>query len=45
MVVPCYMKFGMDEDEKKIFGFDWKSGKLVREIGNDELNKEGWYIG
>jgi len=51
MVVPClYSDWGSDKESNiKIFGFDWVSGELVREIGEVELEKiledEDYYIG
>jgi hypothetical protein len=37
MVVPCL--YSKEEDDIKIFGFDWESGELVREISDEELSK------
>jgi hypothetical protein len=51
MVVPClYSGWESDkESDIKIFGFDWVSGELVREIGEEELEKmlkdEDYFIG
>ena len=51
MVVPClYSKYGSNKDSDiKIFSFDWKSKKLVREINEVVLNKvledKDYYIG
>jgi hypothetical protein len=51
MVVPClYSDWGSDKESNiKIFGFDWVSGELVREIGEEELEKiledEDYYMG
>jgi hypothetical protein len=41
MVVPClYSDWDSDkESDIKIFGFDWVSGELVREIGEKELEE------
>jgi hypothetical protein len=51
MVVPCLYssyKSGKKSDIK-IFGFDWESGELVREINDEELGKiledKDYYIG
>jgi hypothetical protein len=46
MVVPCL--FDGEGNEIKIFGFDYESGELVREIDNEKLNemlKKGYYVG
>ena len=51
MVVPClYSSYYNDKkSDIKIFGFDWESGELVREINNEELGKiledKDYYIG
>jgi hypothetical protein len=51
MVVPClYSSYNNDKkSDIKIFGFDWESGELVREINNEELGKiledKDYYIG
>jgi hypothetical protein len=51
MVVPClYTNYGSNKDgDIKIFGFDWKSKELIREIDNEKLSMiledEDYYIG
>jgi hypothetical protein len=51
MVVPClYSSYNSGKkSDIKIFGFDWESGELVREISDEELGKiledKDYYIG
>ena len=51
MVVPClYSDWGSNkESDIKIFGFDWDSGELIREIDEEKLSEilkdEDYYIG
>ena len=42
MVVPClYSDWGSNKDSDiKIFGFDWGSGEMVREIESDQLSEK-----
>jgi hypothetical protein len=39
MVVPClYSNYNSGKkSDIKIFGFDWESGELVREVSNEKL--------
>ena len=51
MVVPClYSDWGSNkESDIKIFGFDWDSGELIREIDEEKLSEilkdKDYYIG